>query len=71
MLDQQVDSMNDLLLINNTKVKFHLHEDLGRMYVQLVSQDTDEIVKEIPPEHFLDLVASMLKHAGLLIDKKI
>lgn len=70
-LDKQVDSMNELLDNNNTTIKFNLHEDLGRMYVQVVSRDTDEVVKEIPPEQFLDMVASMLKHAGLLIDKRI
>ncbi len=71
MLEKQMDSMNELLAFNNTAIKFNLHEDLGRMYVQIVNRDTEEVVKEIPPEKFLDMVASMLKNVGLLIDKKV
>lgn len=70
-VDNQIDSMNELLKFNRTTLRFNKHEDLGRMYVQIVSQDTDEVVKEIPPEQFLDMVASMLEHAGLLIDKRV
>ncbi|MDV2886266.1 flagellar protein FlaG [Alkalihalophilus pseudofirmus] len=71
LLDDQVESMNDLLKTNQTSVKFNVHEDLDRMYVQVVDLETEEVVKEIPPEQFLDMVASMLKHAGLIVDQRI
>ncbi len=70
-LSKKVDSMNDLLDATPTSIKFRMHEDLERIYVQLVSQETDEVVREIPPEEFLNMVATMLKNAGLLVDKRI
>ncbi|ARK32079.1 flagellar protein FlaG [Halalkalibacter krulwichiae] len=70
-LRRQVESMNELLKSNMTSVKFNMHDELNRSYIQLVSKDNDEIIREIPSEEFLNMVASMLKHAGLLIDKKI
>ncbi|GAE26536.1 flagellar protein [Halalkalibacter wakoensis JCM 9140] len=70
-LTKQVENMNELLETNKTALKFNVHEDLNRLYVQVVSKDTSEIVKEIPPEQFLDMVASMLKHAGLIVDQRV
>ena len=32
---------------------------------------TEEIVKEIPPEKILDMVANMMERAGLIVDKKV
>lgn len=71
LIEKQIHSMNELLLFNNTTLKFHLHEDLNRLFVQVINRDTEEVVKEIPPEKFLDMVAAMLKHAGLLVDKRV
>ncbi len=71
MLDKQVENMNKLLDSSMTSLKFNVHDDLKRTYVQVVNRETDEVVKEIPPEKFLDMVASMLKHAGLIVDERI
>ncbi|WP_100405450.1 flagellar protein FlaG [Bacillus solitudinis] len=71
LLGEQIDNMNNLLESSFTSLKFNLHEDLHRYFVQLVNPETEEVVKEIPSEEFLDMVASMLKHAGLIVDKRI
>ncbi|WP_100374035.1 flagellar protein FlaG [Bacillus sp. FJAT-45037] len=71
LLDHQVESMNELLQSGLTSLKFNVHEDLDRLFVQVVDLETDEVVKEFPPEKFLDMVASMLKHAGLIVDERI
>ena len=70
-IDNQIDSMNDLLSTTPTSIKFNMHKDLDRIYVQVVDQQTKEVVKEIPPEEFLDMVASMLKNAGLIVDERV
>lgn len=70
-VEHQIDSMNDLLSTTPTSIKFNMHKDLDRIYVQVVDQQTKEVVKEIPPEEFLDMVASMLKNAGLIVDERV
>ncbi|NEU30232.1 flagellar biosynthesis protein FlaG [bacterium LRH843] len=70
-LEQHISSMNDLLESQSTTIRFNVHEDLHRWYVQVIDQVTDEVVKEIPPEQFLDMIASMLKHVGLIVDKRV
>ncbi|MCM2675693.1 flagellar protein FlaG [Alkalicoccobacillus plakortidis] len=70
-VENQIESMNDLLSTTPTSIKFNMHKDLDRIYVQVVDLQTKEVVKEIPPEEFLDMVASMLKNAGLIVDERV
>lgn len=69
-VETQVDSMNKLLEVNLTSLKFNLHEETDRYYVEVVDQKTKEVVKEIPPKEFLDLMARITEFTGILMDKK-
>lgn len=66
-----VEQMNGLMEHTKTNVKFMFHEDLEKYYVTIVNQQTDEVIKEIPPKKMLDMYAEMAEFMGLLIDKKI
>ncbi|WP_026691421.1 flagellar protein FlaG [Alteribacter aurantiacus] len=70
-LTEKLNTVNKLSDLQQTNVQFHLHEGLDRMYVKVVDRHTDEVVKEIPPEEFLDMISSMLEFAGIIIDEKI
>ncbi|WP_096437027.1 flagellar protein FlaG [Alteribacter populi] len=70
-LTEKLDSLNKLSELQMTSVQFEKHEALDRMFVKVVDRDTKEVVKEIPPEEFLDMISSMLEFAGIIIDEKI
>lgn len=70
-LTTQIDAMNKLLELKFTSIQFEQHEKLDRTIVRVVDRDTEEIIKEIPPEEFLDMISSMLEFAGIIIDEKI
>lgn len=70
-LDHAVESMNDLTMFRRTSLQFERHDVLDRTMVKVIDQQTEEIVKEIPPEEFLDMISSMLEFAGIIIDEKI
>ncbi|WP_096190250.1 flagellar protein FlaG [Evansella halocellulosilytica] len=70
-LDHAVESMNDLTMFRRTSLHFEKHEVLDRTMVKVIDQQTEEVVKEIPPEEFLDMISSMLEFAGIIIDEKI
>lgn len=70
-IEKQAEAMNELLEAGHKSFRFDVHEELDRYYVQVVNSDTDEVIREIPSTEFLDMVASMLKHFGLLVDKRI
>lgn len=69
-LAKAVEGINQTLEITRTHLKFTLHEELQEYYVQVINDQTQEVIKEIPPKKFLDIVAEIWKLAGILIDEK-
>ncbi|HEY9571127.1 MAG TPA: flagellar protein FlaG [Metalysinibacillus sp.] len=73
-LQQAVDSLNDFMVENMpppTTSKFRFHEGLDRYYVQVVDAQTDEVIKEVPPEKLLNAFYEMQKMVGMIVDEKI
>lgn len=70
-IQQAVDSLNEFLEINHNSSKFIYHEGLDRYYIQVINKNTDEVVKEIPPEKLLDAFYEMQKMVGMIVDEKI
>lgn len=54
-----------------TTLDISIHEKTHDIMVKVLNKDTGEIIREIPPEKTLDLVAKMMEIAGILIDEKI
>lgn len=55
----------------NAEAKFGIHEKTNRITITLVDKDTQEVIKEIPPEKSLDLIAKRMELAGVLVDEKL
>ncbi|MFJ6210795.1 flagellar protein FlaG [Lysinibacillus sp. NPDC092081] len=70
-VQQAVNTMNQMLEATHSAAKFVYHEGLERYYVTVVDQDTEEVVKEIPPKKLLDAFYEMQKMLGMIVDKKI
>jgi len=68
---KSVKALNHILKTNQSHLKFEYHEKLNEYYVQIVDDNTDEVIKEIPPKKLLDMVALMFEQLGILIDKKV
>ena len=56
--------------MNNTEAQFGIHEATNRITIKIVDKDTKEVVKELPPEKTLDIIAKAWEIAGLLVDEK-
>lgn len=54
-----------------TTLEVSIHEKTHDIMVKVLNKDTGELIREIPPEKTLDLVAKMMEIAGILIDEKI
>lgn len=69
-LKETVEKANEFLLGLKTQFDFKVHEGTGRTVVRLIDKQTEEVVKEIPPEKMLDILASVWDSAGILVDRK-
>lgn len=53
------------------KFERSVHERTNTVMIKVIDASTDEVIREIPPEKLLDMVANMLEVAGILVDTKI
>ncbi|WP_405130891.1 flagellar protein FlaG [Paenibacillus sp. FSL H8-0317] len=54
-----------------TTLDISIHEKTHEIMVKVLNRDTGELIREIPPEKTLDLVAKMMELAGILVDEKV
>lgn len=67
-----VDSIKKMpTVLNLTRLEYTIHDDTNRVMVKIYDKASDELISEIPPEKFLDLIAGLWKQAGLIVDEKI
>ena len=50
--------------------EFGIHEKTNRITVKIVDKKTKEVIKELPPEKMLDMIAKVWEYAGLVVDEK-
>lgn len=55
---------------NNSEAIFGIHEKTNRLTIKIVDKDTKEVIKELPPEKTLDMIAKVWEMAGLMVDEK-
>jgi flagellar protein FlaG len=52
-------------------LQYSRHEQTGIMMLKIVNRDTQEIIREIPPEKVLDVIGAIWEMAGIIVDKKV
>lgn len=58
-------------LTNNAECIFGVHDKTNRVMIQIVDKDTKEVIKEVPPEKTLDMIAKAWELAGILVDERL
>jgi flagellar protein FlaG len=57
-------------VFGHANAEFSYHEATKRISVKIVDQDTNEVIREIPPEETLDMISKMWELAGIIVDEK-
>lgn len=64
-----VHELNRMIEHVNQRLSFKIHEGSERMIVYVIDNRTNEVVREMPPEKFLDTIAKIREFVGLLFDE--
>lgn len=56
--------------MRNSEAVFGIHEDTNRVTIKIIDKNTKEVIKELPPEKTLDMIAKVWEMAGILVDEK-
>lgn len=62
--------INKKIRPTHTQCEFRYHEETNRISITVRDSETKEVIKEIPPEKTLDMIAKTLELAGILVDEK-
>lgn len=52
------------------RLEFSIHDSTKQIMVKVINTEDDTVVREIPSEKVLDMVAHMWEVAGILVDEK-
>ena len=64
-------SVNESLAPSFFRLNFDIHEESERVMVTVIDINTDEVLREIPPESRLEMIARMKEHVGILYDGRV
>ena len=56
--------------ISNVGLNFSVHGDTGRIKVSVTDKETGEMIREIPSEQVLNLMAKLDEMMGIILDEK-
>ena len=65
-----VDRANKVIIGSRREFKYSIHEKTKEIMCKVVDPDTGDVIREIPPEKILDLVAKLQELAGVFVDEK-
>ena len=69
-LKSVISMTNEKIHWTNTRCEFQYHEITKRVSIKVIDKETDEIIREIPPEESLEMVEKMWELAGLIVDER-
>lgn len=67
---QAIEKANKHIKTYDRKLEFSIHDSTKQIMVKVINTDTDQVIREIPSEKILDMVAHMWEVAGILVDEK-
>ncbi len=70
-VQEHVDQLNQTLRTFDKRFAFRVHEGTNRVIVTVLDVETEEVLREIPPEKILDIVAQIDQMVGIIIDERI
>lgn len=67
---EAIQRANKAILGGNRRFEFSIHDKTNEIVVKVYNSDTDELIKEIPNEKILDMVAKICEMAGIFVDER-
>lgn len=67
---QAIEKANRAISDMRKRFEFSIHEGTKEIMVKVIDSGTNEVIREIPPEKILDMVAKMWEIAGIIVDER-
>lgn len=67
---EAIEKANKAISGGNRRFEFSIHEKTNEIIVKVIDSETNELIREIPNEKILDMVAKMWEMAGIMVDER-
>lgn len=67
-IKKAVESLNRNMA--HSEAVFGIHDETNRVTIKIINRDTKEVIKELPPEKTLDMIAKVWEIAGIMVDER-
>jgi len=68
---QAVKQINKALEGTNRRFEYSIHEQTRTIMIKVINTETNEVIREIPPEKILNLIAKLWEMAGIIVDERV
>lgn len=69
-LKSAADKTNEIVKNLAPRLHFSVDEETGKTVVKVIDQDTDEVIRQIPPKEMLEIAKALDTIQGLIIRKQ-
>lgn len=70
IVKEAVEKINKMFEESNRRFEYSVHKKTNNIIIRVIDVETDEVIKEIPPEKILNIMASIMELAGLIVDER-
>lgn len=70
-LKQAIDNLNKKLEILNSQLRIEIDKDTGIKVVKVIDKQTNEVIRQIPPDAVLKIAKYLDEVTGLLFNEKV
>ncbi|TCK93392.1 flagellar protein FlaG [Natranaerovirga hydrolytica] len=65
-----IERANEEIRTYDRRLEFSIHEETKEIMVKVIDTADDTVIREIPSEKILDMIAKMVEMAGILVDER-
>lgn len=62
--------VNQKMRMSKTRCEYSYDEPTKRVSIKVFDKDTDQLIREVPPEKSLEMLQKMWELAGIIVDEK-
>ncbi|MHC4607546.1 MAG: flagellar protein FlaG [Planctomycetota bacterium] len=70
-LEIEVQKLNEVMENLGNDLRFGLFDGTGQLFVQLIDTRRNEVIKMMPPEHYLRLQVKIQQAVGIVLDETV
>ena len=70
-VEKLLETDTDVKNFDNTDLQYSIHEGTNQILIKVIDSESEEVIKELPSEKILDIVAARCREAGIFVDEKI